>query len=306
MGRWLQGWGTTPPCSTPVHLAEPCQARGAAHPGRDGCQARSTGARRSRVCCVCVSERGRPCTWACVCLGVQHGKVTAGERRRQPRKGLGMESVRQIGAQGGQERPAPAPPGHGSHLRHGRSGAEGAESSRGWARRLPRGIWAGQGPRGARRSRAARGARLQGSEEEPGGEREGLSLFLCTTVSCLLAARCPGDLPLVSLLTAALCSLQGRGGQHPSAGEAAGHRGESLLRPASPCPQVVTRSTRGRCQRGGGCRGAGDTEQGVSSSRTRTQNGPCQCVPVEALLGLSWLGCTVETRTEQATGSWEV
>lgn len=62
------------------------------------------------------------------------------------------------------------------------------------------------------------------------GRREGLSFCPCTTVSGLLAAHCPSHLPLVSLLTAALCSLQGRGGQHPSAGEAAGHRGE--------CPHV--------------------------------------------------------------------
>lgn len=48
---------------------------------------------------------------------------------------------------------------------------------------------------------------------------------------------------------------------------------------------------------------------GVSRSLMRTQNGPCQCVPVGAPPGVSepaWLGCTLETGTEQATGSWEV
>lgn len=158
-----------------------------------------------------------------------------------------------------------------------------------------------------------RGAWLQGSKEETASRRrEGLSLCLCTTVSGWLFAHCPSHLLVVSLLTAALCSLQGRGGQHPSAGEAAGHRGESLLRPVSPCPHVPESSTAAQGADTSGEEGAGAGAQpqtrGVQQLN-KDQNGPCQCVPVGALLGVSepeWLGCTVETGTEQATGSWEV
>lgn len=121
---------------------------------------------------------------------------------------------------------------------------------------------------------ATEGCLAPGSEEETASRREGLSLCPCTTVSGLLFAHCPSHLPLVSLLTAALCSLQGRGGQHPSAGEAAGHRGESLLRPVSPRPHVPKSSTAAHGADTSGEEGAGAGElvqelshrPGVSSS----------------------------------------
>lgn len=210
---------------------------------------------QSLLSCVCLSVSVCLCTCACLCLCAQPAKVTVRERCQQPRNGLGMESVSQIGTQGRPEasRSSPSvvtvsicatagvgpdemsPPGAGQGACPGGFGKDRGQEVPGGAMQVV-------------------GAWLQGSEEETAGGREGLSLCPCATVSGLLVARCPSHLPLVSPLTAALCSLQGRGGQHPSAGEAAGHCGESLLRPASPRPQAVTCSTWGRHQRGGGCR----------------------------------------------------
>lgn len=159
----------------------------------------------------------------------------------------------------------------------------------------------GQGvPGGA--LQCSRGAWLQDSEGETAGRREGLSLCPCTGVwfaGCTLSqSPATGVAPHSCSLLSALCRVV----------EASTLQQERLqaiaVSPcsASPCPQAITCSIRGRHQRGGGRR-CSATGRG---SLMRTQNGPCQCVPVGAPPGVSepaWLDCTLETGTEQATGS---
>lgn len=72
----------------------------------------SSGAEPVVMCvseCVSVCLSVRLCTCECVCLCAQPGKVTVRERCQQPRNGLGMESVSQIGTQGQPEESCSSP-----------------------------------------------------------------------------------------------------------------------------------------------------------------------------------------------------
>lgn len=168
MGTWAGGCGDggNPSLqrSSAPGRAVPGQ-RGGCHPQhpRHGCgspccrgrcwaQTRMSSGAEPVVICVSLCLSVRLCTCECVCLCAQPGKVAVRERCQQPRKGLGMESVSQIGTQGQPKLLQPLC-GHGFHLRHGRSGSTRDESSRCWARCLCQGIWAEQEPRGAWRSR---------------------------------------------------------------------------------------------------------------------------------------------------------
>lgn len=253
-----------PPAASPGTATAVCIVEAGAGPG-------SMNPSWSRACCnvcvcacPCVHVRLCAsvclCTYVCLCLCAQPRKVTVQERCQQPRNGLGMESVSQVEQQGWPEMShsspsvvtisicavamggaGPATPGHPQVPLAGDLGRAG-------------------GPRGAWRSCVGEGclvpggARGRGESSRRKGRVQPLSMrrvrFTGGTMSSFTRR------PHSSLLLSAL--LQGCGGQHPSAGEAAGHRGESLvlcgcttsaldLELASLPPRAIACSTWGRC-----------------------------------------------------------
>lgn len=251
-----------PPAASPGTATAVCVVELGAGPG-------SMNPSWSGACCnVCVCARPCVhvrlcasvclCTYVCVCA--QPRKVTVQERCQQPRNGLGMESVSQVEPQGWPETShsspsvvtisicavaaggaGPATPGHPQVPLAGDLGRAGG----------PRGAWrscVGEG------CLAPGGARGRGDSSRRKGRVQPLSMRCVRFAGGTMS---PFTRRLhSSLLLSAL--LQGCGGQHPSAGEAAGHCGESLVRRerttsaldlelASPPPRAIACSTWGRC-----------------------------------------------------------
>lgn len=161
--------------------------------------------------CVCLCKR----------LCAQPGKVTTQERCQQPKNGFEMESVSQNSG-GSQKCSSPTLLSWPSPLRTAVSIAWAGEkrgAQRGWGCQEEM-CW------GSARLQCSRGKRRkQKGRARPLSVRAVWLHNVPIHTAALPTSLCAGDCS--SRLLSAL--LQGCGGQHASAGEAAGHRGESPL-----------------------------------------------------------------------------